>query len=65
VNEHLPEIFRDILNGFAARTPTRCIRATGNHLAAQNDEPEPITFSQIHETAQADAREIVGSLLAG
>lgn len=38
------------------------IRATGNHLTAQNDEPEPRqprTFRVIHEEAQAEARNIV------
>lgn len=30
----------DIAKHDAALTPTRCIRASGNHLAAQNDEPE-------------------------
>lgn len=29
------------LGAAPALTPARCIRAHGNHLAAQNDEPEP------------------------
>lgn len=38
------------------------IRATGNSLAAQNDEPEPRqprTFRVIHESVQAECRQIV------
>lgn len=40
-------------------------RATGNHLAAQNDEPEPITpepvkrFKDIEAEANEEARAIV------
>lgn len=39
-------------------THTRQIVARGNHLAAQNDEPEP-TFRDIEAKANADARAIV------
>lgn len=39
-------------------TPFVAIRATGNHRAAANDEPEP-TFAAIHEAAQQDAQDIL------
>lgn len=42
-------------------THTRAILARGNHLAAQNDEPEP-TFRDIEARANADARAIVRGL---
>jgi hypothetical protein len=41
-------------------TPTCRIRATGNSLSAQNDEPEPTaprTFRDIEAEANAEARE--------
>jgi hypothetical protein len=41
-----------------ARRDAVRIKASGNHLAAQNDEPEP-TFRSIEALANEEARQIV------
>lgn len=53
----------DIATNDGALTATACIRATGNHLAAQNDEQEPRTLEAILEAGEADARAIVAQPL--
>lgn len=40
-------------------TPTIRVRASGNHLAAQNDEPEPFPIAaKRQELAEASLREV-------
>jgi hypothetical protein len=51
------------MSGDAVRSAREC-RAKGNHLSAQNDEPEPKTFAAIEADATADARKAAEELEA-
>ena len=62
-SDNLPAIFHEALRGVAPAHgithSTDAVRIAGNHLAADNDEPEP-TFRDIEAQANEDARAIVG-----